>query len=75
MTLVERLTGCIVGWCVVWERTEAMAQAMVDNAPQAVLYFSDDFPTYLAVIYKPGIHIAMTNKSQTYRVEGELGKT
>lgn len=71
MTMVERLTRCIVGWGVVWERTEEIAQALVDAAPQAVLYFSDDFPTYSALIYKPGIHIAMTNKSQTYSVEGD----
>lgn len=71
MTMVERLTRCIVGWCVVWERTETIAQALVDAAPQAVLYFSDDFSTYSTLIYTPGIHIAMTDKSQTYSVEGD----
>ena len=71
MTLVERATSCIVGWCVGYERTEAVMQALVDAAPQAVLYYSDDFPTYSALIYKPGQHIAMPDKSQTYRVEGD----
>lgn len=26
-------------------------------------------PTYLALLYHPGIHLAFPNKSQTYRVE------
>ena len=71
MTIVERLTSCIVGWAVGYERTEAVMQQMVDSAPQAVLYFSDDFSTYSALLYTPGIHIAMHDKSQTYRVEGD----
>jgi insertion element IS1 protein InsB len=71
MTMVERLTRCIVGWCVVWERTEEIAQALLDAAPQAVLYFSDDFSTYSTLIYTPGIHLAMTDKSETYSVEGD----
>ena len=71
MTMVERLTRCIVGWCVVWERTQDIAQALVDAAPQAVLYFSDDFSTYSTLIYTPGLHIAMPDKSQTYSVEGD----
>jgi IS1 family transposase len=69
--MVERLTRCIVAWCVVWERTEDIAQGLVDAAPQAVLYFSDDFSTYSTLIYTPGIHVAMTDKSQTYSVEGD----
>ena len=71
MTMVERLTGCIIGWQVVVERTEAVTQALVDEAPQAVLYYSDDFPTYSAVLYTPGVHIALRDKSQTYSVEGD----
>ena len=71
MTLVDRATSCIVGWCVGYERTETVMQAMVDAAPQAVLYYSDDFSTYSALIYKPGQHLAMPDKSQTYRVEGD----
>ena len=71
MTMVDRATSCIVGWCVGYERTEAVMQALVDAAPQAVLYYSDDFSTYSALIYKPGQHIAMLDKSQTYRVEGD----
>ena len=71
MTMVERATSCIVGWCVGYERTEAVMQSLVDAAPQAAVYFSDDFSTYSALIYTPGTHIAMLDKSQTYRVEGD----
>ena len=50
MTLVERATSCIVGWCVGYERTETVMQSMVDAPPQAAVYFSDDFATYSALI-------------------------
>jgi hypothetical protein len=47
-------------------------QELVDETPQAVLYYSDDFSMYSALIYKPGIHIALTDKSQTFHVEGGI---
>ena len=71
MTLVDRSTRCFVGWQVGLERSEAVLQALVDQAPQAVFYFSDAFPTYDALIYRPGIHLSLPNKSQTYSVEGD----
>jgi IS1 family transposase len=71
MTLVERATSCIVGWAVSVVCDEAHWQAVLDAAPQATLYYSDASPTYLALLYHPGIHIALPNKSQTYRVEGD----
>jgi IS1 family transposase len=71
MTLVERSTSCIVGWAVAATCDEAHWQAVLDAAPQAVLYYSDASPTYLALLYHPGIHVALPNKSQTYRVEGD----
>jgi len=46
-------------------------QAVLDGSPQAVLYYSDASPTYAALSYKPGIHIPVLDKSQTYRVEGD----
>ena len=71
MTLVERATRCIVGWRVGVERDQATMQAMVDAAPQGAVYFSDGFSTYQALLYTPGIHIPMDDKSQTYSVEGD----
>jgi insertion element IS1 protein InsB len=71
MTAVERSTSCIVGWAVSATCDEDHWQAVLDAAPQAVLYYSDASPTYLALLYHPGIHLAFPDKSQTYRVEGE----
>jgi insertion element IS1 protein InsB len=53
------------------ERSEAVMQDLVDTAPQALFYFSDEFSTYEALIYKPGIHLSLPNKSQTDSVEGD----
>jgi len=43
---------------------------MLDNSPQAVWYYSDLFAGYRALIYTPGTHTPMPDKSETYRVEG-----
>ncbi len=70
MTIVDRRTSCIVGWAVAAERTEVRLQRMVDDAPQAAFYFSDLFPLYRCLVYTPGSHTPMPDKSETYRVEG-----
>jgi len=59
-----------VGWCISAERDEATLQTVLDNSPQAVLYYSDLFATYRSLIYTPGIYTPMPDKSETYRVEG-----
>jgi IS1 family transposase len=71
MTLVDRASSCIVGWAVSASCDEVHWQAVLDAAPQAVLDYSDGSPTYLALLYHPGIHLAFPDKSQTYRVEGD----
>ena len=71
MTLVDRHTSCILAWRVAFERTEPLLQAMVDEAPQAKFYYSDLFATYRNLIYWPGRHTPMPDKSETYRVEGD----
>ena len=43
---------------------------MLDASPQAVWYYSDLFPPYQALVYTPGVHTPMPDKSETYRVEG-----
>jgi IS1 family transposase len=70
MTLVDRRSSCIVGWALAAERTQALLQNMVDSAPQAAFYFSDLFPLYRGLVYYPGLHTPMPDKSETYRVEG-----
>ena len=67
---MERRTSCIVGWQVVVERDEVTLQALLDDSPQAIWYYSDLFVTYNALLYTPGKHTPMPDKSQTYRVEG-----
>lgn len=44
---------------------------MLDHSPDAVLYYSDVSTTFDHLIYTPGNHLALPNKSQTYRVEGD----
>ena len=70
MTFVERKTSCIVGWRIVLERDEATLQGLLNDTPQAVWYYSDLFATYQALLYTPGTHTPMPDKSETYRVEG-----
>ena len=71
MTLVDRTTSCILGWAVEAERTDLTLQALVDRAPQARFYYSDLFATYRNLVYTPGLHTPMPDKSETYRVEGD----
>jgi IS1 family transposase len=60
-----------VGWDVVWQRTSDSMQAMLDSSPQANYYYSDAFATYDTLIYYPGQHQSLPNKSQTYSVEAD----
>jgi insertion element IS1 protein InsB len=53
----------------VWERTTIVMQAIVDRGAPAARYFSDAFPTYGDLCYW-GAHTMMTDKSETYSVEG-----
>jgi len=71
VTQVDRLSRCIVGWAVLWERTEAALQAMLDRSPQAARYFSDAFGVYARLVYDPGQYQAMSDKSETYSVEAD----
>lgn len=70
MTLVDRYSSCILAWRIDTERSEALLQAMVDEAPQAKFYYSDLFATYRNLVYAPGRYTPMPDKSETYRVEG-----
>lgn len=45
-------------------------QAVVDQAPQARAYYSDGLATYRDLVYGDAVYTAMSNKSQTYTVEG-----
>ena len=71
MTLVDRDTGCILSWRVEAERRGESLQAMLDEALQALYYYSDLFAPYRSLNYSPGIHTPVPNKSEIYRVEGD----
>jgi hypothetical protein len=47
MTAVDRVTRCIVGVAVVWARTTAALQTLLDTSVWAANYFSDAFNLYL----------------------------
>jgi IS1 family transposase len=70
MTIVERSTSKVVAWRLVSERSLEVVQALIDAAPQARFYYSDLYAVYRAALYAPGIHTAMPDKSETFRVEG-----
>ena len=68
---MDRDSRCIVGWTVVPARTPEALQAMLDRSPQADQYYSDGYTLYEALIYSPGQHLAVADKSQTYSVEAD----
>lgn len=69
MTVVDRLTRCIVAYDVCFERTPKLLQSVIDAAPQAESYYSDAFNTYKELCYWD-THTSMHDKSETYSVEG-----
>ena len=46
-------------------------QPILDRSPQAMLYYSDAFAVYDTLVYHPGHHWALPDKSQTYSVEAD----
>ena len=69
MTLVDRATRCFLSIQAVIQRTQAVAQQMVNQVP-AAQYYSDQFPLYDSLIYRKGYHLSLADKSETYSVEG-----
>ena len=73
MTAVDRATRCIVGVAVVWARTTAALQTLLDTSVWAANDFSDALHLYLSGV-SAGVHQAVADKSQTYAVEGDNAK-
>ena len=71
MTFVDRATRCIVGWRVAYQVSDDLLQAVADDAPQAYWYYSDELAAYQDLAFDFGVHFAMSDKSQTYSVEGD----
>jgi insertion element IS1 protein InsB len=71
MTAVERETRCIVSYAVACDREPPRLQALIDQAPQAKQYYSDDLAGYTNLVYYPGHHQALPDKRETYSVEAD----
>ena len=54
-----------------FQANEGVVQGALDPDPQAQWYYSDQAPVCDGLLYYPGIHQAMNDKSQTYSVEGD----
>jgi len=71
ITIFDRFTRCYLGFRVVWERTRAAIQEIVDEAPKAKHYFSDAFDAYERLWYHYGSYEVSEGKTDTYSVEAD----
>ena len=71
ITQVDRATRCIIAYDVAYDREPQRLQALLNTAPSAAQYYSDQLAAYTNLVYYPGQHEALPNKSQTYSVEGD----
>ena len=71
MTYVERTSRCIIGYDVAFDRGAERLQRLLNSTPSARHYYSDQWVSYTNLVYYPGHHEALPNKSQTYSVEGD----
>lgn len=70
MTLVDRATRCLLAFRVTKRCEWSELQSMVwRETPPAAFYFSDGYGLYGYIGY-PGIYQSVTDKSQTFCVEG-----
>jgi len=67
--VVDRATRCFLGWRAVTERSEAVVQHLIDEAPHAFQYCTDGFSVYVGRNYHRGWHLVAPGKSETYAVE------
>ena len=68
--MVSRNPRQIVGFDVAFDKTPERIQKIVDDAPEAKIYYTDGYLGYIDVVY-PGCHIRnVHNKNDTFIVEG-----
>ena len=68
--VISREPRQIVGFAAVSDKSSCHIQGIIDSAPEAEYYFTDGYVGYLDVVY-PGHHIRnISNKNDTYTVEG-----
>lgn len=51
--------------------SDEVLQLTLDELPPAYWYYSDQLPAYGELAYDTGIHFPMSDKSETYSVEGD----
>ncbi len=61
----------MTGYQVAFDRAPERLQALVDRAPQADQYDSDQYAGNTNVVYSPGHHEALPSTSQTSSVEAD----
>ena len=70
VTMISREPRQIVGFSVATDKSPERIQSIVDSAPDADRYCTDGYLGYIDVIY-PGKHIRnISNKNDTFTVEG-----
>jgi IS1 family transposase len=70
ITMVSRKPRQIVGFDVAFDKSPWRIQRIVDEGPESKKYYTDGWSGYLDVVY-PGKHIRnVSNKNDTYTVEG-----
>jgi len=70
ITAVSRHPRQIAAFDVAFDKSPKRIQRMVDGAPDARTYYTDGFTGYVDIVY-PGKHVrCISDKSQTYTVEG-----
>jgi IS1 family transposase len=69
VTYIDRATRCIMNWTVTFERSDEVLQDLLDDTQPARWYYSDAALVYAELLY-PETHFMMSDKSQTFSVEG-----
>ena len=69
--VVDCKTRCILGWAVIWVRTQEAIQQIVDQAPKAKWYYSDGVDAYQWLWYHFGRYQVSKGKADTYSVEAD----
>jgi IS1 family transposase len=69
-SIIDRATRCFLACEVITGRDSESWQRVIDRAPVAREYHSDDLNVYKRLVYYPGRHRAHRHKRETYSVEG-----
>lgn len=65
ITQVELATRCIIAYAVAYDREPTRLQALLNSAPSAHQYSSDQLAAYTNLVYYPGQHEALPNMKRS----------